>query len=188
MSNLQIIFATKNAADDEKIWIERTDKGYVVKYSTPLHKKKQAEFLLNLSRQKDVYDYVLNILTLVVYDSEPGIGVQFFFPASPSVLYTYETLKKDEVWNQILDTLEFWLDQETWPTRVVVPISPVSPILLPVDLTKDDKTEVIDLSESGLKIEVDDKNQQRNVTVLPRLHTFFDEDGCPCSRVSRSSR
>lgn len=179
MSTLQIIFIAKNKKNDESITVNRDGTSFSVKFNSSNVNGVPIITTSTFHTTEDVREYLLNVLALVVHDNDPCVGIQFFFPGSPSVLYKHNTLNKDEVWDTVLDNLDFWLNQPIWPQ-----LPPISPILIPADVTKDANVEMIDLSEPDMKVEVNKKTGVRNVTVLPNVHTFFDEDGCPCSRFS----
>lgn len=178
MSTLEIVFVHKDKKNDERVFIDRMNsQEYTLGFKADASKKLR---YVNFATPESVRDYVTSMLNMVIHDDDPCVGIQFFFPASPTVLYKHSTLKKDDVWDAMLDALDFWLDQPKWPK-----LPPISPIIPFMEEPTTELPEFIDLSEPEIKLEYNVKNNQRNVTVLPNRHTFFDESGCPCSRFCR---
>jgi hypothetical protein len=181
MTTLQIVFVNNNKADDERIIVRRDGSGFSVQF-----KLQNTTTTQHFQTTADVREYLLNVLNLVVHDDDPCIGVQFFFPGSPTVLYTHSTLKKDEPWDSVLDNLDFWLDQPTWPQ-----LPPISPILAPASVTTEPILDTIDLTEADITIEYNNRLNQRTVKpkadVKPNTHQFFTDDGCPCPYNLRRS-
>jgi hypothetical protein len=175
MSNIQIFFVAKNAENDEKVVIDKCDDHFLVTFTGPVASGKNTSKVFRLLTDNEVRDYVTNILCLALYDDDPCTGIQFFFPGTPTVFYKHSTLKTNDVWDTMLYNLEFWLQQPQWPRQ-----PPISPIVRPKDA--DTLTELIDLTEPDIKVEYSPRTAQRNVTVYPNTHTFFDTNGCPCSR------
>lgn len=178
MSRLEIVFVNKKQVDDERIVVARTETGYDVKFCSSTQAGELVR-VLEFTDGEELITYLTNALHLVTYDDDPCHGIQFSFPLSPTVLYTHATLKKDEVWDCMLDNLEFWVYKNTWPKH-----PPISPILVPADVTKTEFPEPIDLTYPDFTVEYNNTLHKRSV--LPKVeparnkHIIF-EDACGCA-------
>lgn len=172
MSDIEILFVHQEKKDDERINITRTGDVFTLSFKTSFANGKDSTRLMNFASPESVRNYVTTMLHMAVYDDFPCVGIQLFFPGSPTFFYKHSTLKKDEVWDAMLDALDFWLAQAKWPK-----LPPISPILVPADLTKTELPEFLDLTEPDLSIEYNSSLNQRSVNLKPNKHTYFDENG-----------
>ncbi len=173
MSDLEIIFMAKVKQDDERVTVSRNGDAFKVSFGGMYQSGSTGKRIVDFHSADLLREYLTNMLYLVTFDNDPCMGVQFCFPASPSVVLTHSTLKKDEVWDCMLDNLDFWLAKPRWPR-----LPPISPILAPADVTKTEIPDIIDLTDANMTIKYDSENQKRSVYTPLNKHTFFTECGC----------
>lgn len=165
MSLIEVVFVNnKDSKLDECLHIYKTSDGYTMihRYAHGPKDVLKTNQRKNLSSE-DVFTTIVNSLTLATMDDLPYDGVQVSFPMSPITFLKLETLQKDDVWNTVLSTFEYWLNQSSWSSKST-------------NQEESSQTEKIDLSKSNLNVAVNTHTNTRNITVPLNTHMFFNED------------